>query len=172
MIHNKYRPKTPKKNLSKLIVLSFSKFKRNKLFLFTSRPLPSALTHYLLHCLISVFLLIILCCHFLYPVGPDYKCDEDTEFSCKTNYRCIPQWARCDGTNDCIDNSDEQGCGQCLCISRCVVMWRQGCNKDCTSWEKEKSGPRTKFGSRILCVTVDVFLEITIGFFSIGSNIW
>lgn len=45
------------------------------------------------------------------PGGPDYKCDEDTEFSCKTNYRCIPQWARCDGTNDCIDNSDEQGCG-------------------------------------------------------------
>lgn len=50
------------------------------------------------------------------PVGPDYKCDE-TEFSCKTNYRCIPQWARCDGTNDCLDNSDEQGCGQCVRVS-------------------------------------------------------
>lgn len=45
------------------------------------------------------------------PVGPDYKCD-DTEFPCETNYRCIPQWARCDGTNDCIDNSDEKGCGE------------------------------------------------------------
>lgn len=98
-------------------------------------------------CLISVFIIIILfvlfCVSltfvpcimslFLRPVGPDYKCDEDTEFSCKTNYRCIPQWARCDGTNDCIDNSDEQGCGQCFCVSRCVTMWRHGCNKDCTN---------------------------------------
>lgn len=55
--------------------------------------------------------------HSSLPVGPDYKCDE-TEFSCKTNYRCIPQWARCDGTNDCIDDSDEQGCGQ---YGNCVV---------------------------------------------------
>lgn len=52
-------------------------------------------------------------CPLLRPVGPEYKCDPDTEFSCKTNYRCVPQWARCDGTNDCIDNSDEEGCGQC-----------------------------------------------------------
>lgn len=62
-------------------------------------------------------------CLFLCPDGPDYKCDEDTEFSCKTNYRCIPQWARCDGTNDCIDNSDEQGCGERLCRVSAHVRW-------------------------------------------------
>lgn len=46
----------------------------------------------------------------LFVVGPGHKCDAVTEFSCETNYRCIPLWAVCDGTNDCLDNSDEQSC--------------------------------------------------------------
>lgn len=49
-------------------------------------------------------------------MGPEYNCDELTEFSCKTNYRCIPTWAVCDGSNDCIDNTDEQNCGVCVCV--------------------------------------------------------
>lgn len=45
-------------------------------------------------------------------VGPAYRCDNHTEFDCKTNYRCVPLWSVCNGHNDCRDNSDEQGCGE------------------------------------------------------------
>ena len=45
-------------------------------------------------------------------VGPAYRCDNHTEFSCRTNYRCVPLWAMCNGHDDCRDNSDEQNCGE------------------------------------------------------------
>uniref|UniRef100_F7CLL4 Low-density lipoprotein receptor-related protein 2 n=1 Tax=Monodelphis domestica TaxID=13616 RepID=F7CLL4_MONDO len=48
-------------------------------------------------------------------MGPDYRCNNHTDFSCKTNYRCIPQWAVCNGYDDCRDNSDEQGCEEMTC---------------------------------------------------------
>lgn len=44
-------------------------------------------------------------------MGPAYRCDNHTQFSCRTSYRCIPLWAVCNGNDDCRDNSDEQGCG-------------------------------------------------------------
>lgn len=46
----------------------------------------------------------------LFAVGPAYRCDNHTEFDCRTNYRCVPRWAVCNGHDDCRDNSDEQNC--------------------------------------------------------------
>lgn len=56
-------------------------------------------------------------------VGPAYRCDNHTQFVCKTNYRCVPLWSVCNGQNDCRDNSDEQGCGESLLskYNRCEI---------------------------------------------------
>uniref|UniRef100_A0A2M4B8R2 Sortilin-related receptor n=1 Tax=Anopheles marajoara TaxID=58244 RepID=A0A2M4B8R2_9DIPT len=41
---------------------------------------------------------------------PGQQC-HDWMFKCG-NDRCVPYWWKCDGVNDCEDNSDEQGCGE------------------------------------------------------------
>lgn len=58
--------------------------------------------------------MFLIICVMLFAVSPTYRCDNHTEFDCRTNYRCIPLWAVCNGHNDCRDNSDEQNCGETL----------------------------------------------------------
>ena len=36
---------------------------------------------------------------------------QDDQFTCQSNGQCISKSARCDGTRDCKDGSDESGCG-------------------------------------------------------------
>ena len=50
--------------------------------------------------------------HFVYVLA-NRSCPGDL-FRCK-NYNCIPSLWRCDGDNDCGDNSDEDGCSKSTC---------------------------------------------------------
>ncbi|XP_037704852.1 low-density lipoprotein receptor-related protein 2 isoform X2 [Choloepus didactylus] len=95
-------------------------------------------------------------------MGPAYRCDNHTEFSCKTNYRCIPQWRVCDGRNDCIDNSDEQGCETMTCDPvgdfRCndnvciPLRWKCDGNHDCSDGsDEENCVPRECTESEFRC---------------------
>ena len=43
----------------------------------------------------------------------DDKC-EPNEMKC-ANKNCVPKQSKCDGNDDCGDNSDEKGCGELIC---------------------------------------------------------
>ncbi|XP_020846577.1 low-density lipoprotein receptor-related protein 2 isoform X2 [Phascolarctos cinereus] len=95
-------------------------------------------------------------------MGPDYRCDNHTDFSCKTNYRCIPQWAVCNGYDDCRDNSDEQGCEEMTCNPlgdfrcnnhRCIPLrWKCDAYDDCGDGSDEQNcTPRECSESEFRC---------------------
>ncbi|KAI5929752.1 Low-density lipoprotein receptor-related protein 2 [Manis javanica] len=94
--------------------------------------------------------------------SPAHRCDNHTEFSCRTNYRCIPQWAVCNRRDDCRDNSDEQGCEEMTCKPvghfRChnhlciPLRWRCDGHDDCGDHsDEENCAPRECTESEFRC---------------------
>ena len=67
-------------------------------------------------------------CDVTLPTIPTGLCDAGTpacgsgEFLCRRG-SCISAMWRCDGDNDCGDNSDEEGCGKACCG---CLMWVLG----------------------------------------------
>ncbi|KAJ7345670.1 hypothetical protein JRQ81_001620, partial [Phrynocephalus forsythii] len=95
-------------------------------------------------------------------MGPAYRCDNHTEFSCRTNYRCVPLWSVCNGHNDCRDNSDEQGCEDRTCDPlgdfrcdnhRCIPLrWKCDGDNDCGDGSDEQNcSPRECTESEYRC---------------------
>ncbi|XP_027721928.1 low-density lipoprotein receptor-related protein 2 isoform X3 [Vombatus ursinus] len=95
-------------------------------------------------------------------MGPDYRCDNHTDFSCKTNYRCVPRWAVCNGYDDCRDNSDEQGCEEMTCNPlgdfrcnnhHCIPLrWKCDAYDDCGDGSDEQNcTPRECSESEFRC---------------------
>ncbi|XP_014344907.1 low-density lipoprotein receptor-related protein 2a [Latimeria chalumnae] len=95
-------------------------------------------------------------------MGSAYRCDNHTEFDCRTNYRCIPQWAVCNGRDDCRDNSDEQGCEELTCHPlgdfrcdnhQCIPLrWKCDGDNDCGDGSDERScSPRECTESEYRC---------------------
>ncbi|XP_048809593.1 low-density lipoprotein receptor-related protein 2 isoform X5 [Lagopus muta] len=95
-------------------------------------------------------------------MGPAYRCDNHTQFSCRTSYRCVPLWAVCNGNDDCRDNSDEQGCEEMTCSPsgdfrcdnhRCIPLrWKCDGDNDCGDQSDEHNcSPRECTESEYRC---------------------
>ena len=79
---------------------------------------------------VRLMILMRLLLYFLLKLGKanhttPYPCADD-KFSC-ANQRCIVAHWKCDGEDDCGDDSDERGCRKYLCFN--FYVWHKGAGR-------------------------------------------